>query len=290
MFTNAKNLSKLSSASLLLFAVVSSACDEKKDTPAAPTAAASQTAAPSATALASASAAPTATAAATADSAPQAAIGAGTFDIELSHSRMGFGVKHMMVSTVRGEFKKFSGLATIDTANLAKSSVTLDIDVDSVDTHDAKRDTHLKSKDFFETSKFPKMTFKSTSIEKSGAGYKVTGDLTIRDVTKPVTLDLEPFAAESKDPMGGFRTGTHATGKINRSDFGLKYNSPLATGGVAIGDEVKFDIDVELVRKSGTSAAAAAPTASAAGTATAAPSGTTTAKGILGAKPPGATK
>lgn len=235
------------------------ACDEPKATTTTATASATaQTAAP-ALSSAAVSAAPSATA--TAPAAPAVVLAPGSFDLDLSHSRMGFGVKHMMVSNVRGEFRKFSGTATIDQADLAKSNVSIDIDADSIDTHDAKRDTHLRSPDFFDTKKFPKVTFKSTAIEKSSHGYKVTGNLTMRDVTKPVTLEVEPFSAESKDPYGNARTGTHAVGKINRTDFGLKYNSVLETGGVAVGEEVTLDFDIELVRKK--EGAAAVPSASA---------------------------
>ncbi len=177
-----------------------------------------------------------------------ATIAPGAFTLDASHSQLGFGVKHMMVSTTRGEFRKFSGTAFLDTSDLSKANVTLDIDADSIDTREAKRDQHLKSKDFFETDKFKKITFKSTKIEKVPTGYAITGDLTIRDVTKSVTLDFEPFTAEVKDPWGGQRTGTRGHGKIKRSDFGLKFNATLETGGAVVGDEVALDLEGEFVR------------------------------------------
>jgi polyisoprenoid-binding protein YceI len=182
-----------------------------------------------------------------------AAIEPGAFEIDMSHSRLGFSIKHMMVSNTRGEFRVFAGTAQIDTADLSKATVALDITADSIDTHDAKRDKHLKDKDFFETAKFKKITFKSSKIEKSAAGYNVTGDLTIRDQTKSVVLALEPFAAETKDPWGNSRTGTHGTAKIKRSDFGMTWNDPAK---IALGEEVTLDLEVELVRKKDAAAAA----------------------------------
>lgn len=253
MFNRYSNVSVVMMFAGSLFAA---ACDEPKPTTTTATATAATSTMPTtaavasgaASALASTTASASASAAAT-STAPIATLAAGNFDIDPSHSRMGFSVKHMMVSSTRGEFRKFTGAATINPTDLAKSSVTIDIDPDSIDTHEPKRDTHLKSPDFFDTKKFPKMTFKSTSIEKVASGYKVTGNLTMRDVTKPVTLDVDNFSAESKDPYGNLRTGTHATGKLNRTDFGLKYNSVLETGGVAVGEEVTLDFEIELIRK-----------------------------------------
>ncbi|MCK6544732.1 YceI family protein [Myxococcota bacterium] len=187
--------------------------------------------------------------------APSAAQ-ASQWELDASHSRIGFKVRHMMVTNTRGQFSKFTGTVNLDDKNPVKSSVELSIDVDSIDTADEKRDGHLKSPDFFDAAKFPKMTFKSTKIEKAGKGYKVTGDLTIRDVTKPVTLTVEGPAKPAKDPWGNMRSGVSATGVINRKDFGLTWNAALETGGVAVGEEVTLEIEVELMQKP---AAAPAP-------------------------------
>jgi polyisoprenoid-binding protein YceI len=225
-------------------AVFVSGCDEKSQGQAAQGIATTITSAIP-TALVSASAA-VAAPAAPSPSVAFATIAPGAFDIDMSHSRLGFSIKHMMVSNTRGEFRAFTGTATIDTEDLSKASVALDIDANSIDTHDPKRDAHLKNKDFFETAKFKKITFKSSKIEKSSAGYNVTGDLTIRDQTKSVVLALEPFAAETKDPWGNTRTGTHGTAKIKRGDFGMTWNDPAK---IALGEEVTLDLEVELVRK-----------------------------------------
>jgi polyisoprenoid-binding protein YceI len=234
-------------------------CEDKPQPPATTSAApAATTAAPAAT-----TAAPTTASAASTPSVTFNKIEPGAFDIDVSHSRLGFGIKHMLVSNTRGEFRKFTGTAQIDTENLDKSSVTLDIDADSIETRDEKRDKHLKSKDFFETDKFKKLTFKSTKITKTATGYDVTGDLTIRDQTKSVTIAFEPFAAEAKDPWGNQRTGTRGTAKIKRSDFGITWNDP---GKVVLAEEVSLEIDVEFIRKKDAAAAgsaSAAPSASA---------------------------
>ena len=223
------------------------ACDDPKPTTSTAMATAATSAANAAPQVAVSSAGPSANASAAPSPAPTFA--AGNFDLDPVHSRMGFSVKHMMVSSTRGEFRKFTGTAAIHPADLAKSNVNIDIDADSIDTHEAKRDTHLRSPDFFDTKKFPKVTFKSTAIEKVANGYKVTGNLTMRDVTKLITLDVDNFSAELKDPYGNQRIGTHASGKVNRSDFGLKYNPALETGGVVVGEEVTLDFEIELIRK-----------------------------------------
>ena len=174
---------------------------------------------------------------------------AADFNIDPSHSAAQFSVKHMMVSTVRGEFQKISGSAQIDDKDLTKSSVDVTIDAASINTRDAKRDAHLKSPDFFDTEKFPTITFKSTKISKGKGGkYNVTGDLTMHGVTKPVTLETE-LSKPAKSPWGQTVRGVHATGKLNRKDFGLNWNTTLETGGVLVGDEVALTIDAELVEK-----------------------------------------
>ncbi len=171
------------------------------------------------------------------------ALAADTYKIEGSHTQSAFAVKHLMISTVRGEFGKTEGTVTIDPADLTKSSVEATIDATTVDTRDAKRDEHLRAPDFFDTAKFPKITFKSTKVEKAAGGLKVTGDLTIKGVTKPVVLDVAGPSDEIKDPWGNTRRGLSATTKINRKDFGVSYG-PNA----AVSDEVAITIDAELLK------------------------------------------
>jgi len=169
---------------------------------------------------------------------------ADTFKIEGSHTQSGFAVKHLLISTVRGEFGKTEGTVVIDPADLTKSTVEATIDVTSVDTRDAKRDEHLKGADFFDAAKFPRITFKSTKVEKAGEGaLKVTGDLTIKGVTKSVVLDVAGPTAEIKDPWGNTRRGLSATTKINRKDFGVSYGPDAA-----VSDVVAITIDAELLK------------------------------------------
>ncbi len=229
-------------------------CEDKKDTSAAPAAVSAAPASTTSTTGAANGAPSTgaggATTAAVAPATGQAPTAPpGDYDIDTSHSRLGFSVRHMMVSNVRGQFTKWSGHAHIDEGNLAASNVALEIDPTSIDTNEPKRDTHLKSPDFFDTAKFPKMTFVSKSIERSGAGYKVTGDLTMRDVTKSIVLDVDALSPEQKDPWGGLRRGTHATGKLNRKDFGLSWGKVMESGGAVVGDEVTLDIEIEMTKK-----------------------------------------
>jgi polyisoprenoid-binding protein YceI len=165
-----------------------------------------------------------------------------TWNVDGSHSRAGFSVKHLVISDVKGEFEKLSGKAQVDEADLSKSSVEVTIEAASISTRDEKRDGHLKSPDFFDVAKFPTLTFKSTKVVagKDGA-ITVTGDLTMRGVTKPVTLDGS-ITGTITDPQGNTRRGVSLTGKLNRRDFGVSYG-PAAI----VGDEVKLDIQAELV-------------------------------------------
>lgn len=172
-----------------------------------------------------------------------------SYDVDVSHSRLTFSVRHLMVSNTRGQFGKFSGTALIDEASPSNSKVNLDIETASIDSSDPKRDEHLRSADFFDVKQFPKMTFRSTRVERAGAGWKVTGDLTIRAVTKPVVLDVDTISPAVKDPWGGTRRGTRARAKLDRKAFGLTWNTALEAGGVAVGDEVLLDLEVELVEK-----------------------------------------
>lgn len=171
------------------------------------------------------------------------ALAADTFKIDGSHSAASFSVKHLLISNVRGEFGKTEGTLILD-ADVTKSSVEAVIDAASIDTRDAKRDEHLKNADFFEVAKFPKITFKSTKVEKAGEGLKVTGDLTIKGVTKPVVLDVTGPTPEVKDPWGNAKRGVSATTQINRKDFGVSYGPDAI-----VSDLVKIQIDLELVKE-----------------------------------------
>ena len=167
--------------------------------------------------------------------------------LDLSHSSVGFSVPHLVVSSVDGRFKEASAKINLDDADLTKSQVSLEINAASVDTGDQKRDDHLKGPDFFDVKKFPKLTFKSTKIAKAGAAYKLTGDLTVRDVTKSVTLDAT-LSAPVKTPWGNQARAAKLTGKIKRSDFGLKWNKALEAGGVLVGEDVTIDVKAEVTK------------------------------------------
>ena len=182
--------------------------------------------------------------------------------IDTVHSHIGFSVKHMMVATARGQFKSYSGTLRLDHKDFTRSSFEGEIDVASIDTGNADRDNHLRANDFFDAPNHPKITFKSTGIEAKGEGeYVVHGDLTIRGVTKPVALDVE-FHGTSKNPYGKTVAGLSARGTINRKDFGISFNAVLETGGVALAEKVKLELDVEATleedKATATAAAAAA--------------------------------
>jgi len=170
----------------------------------------------------------------------------GTYTLDLAHSVVGFMVRHMMVSKVRGSFREFEG--TIVVADDPKqSSVRTTIQAASVDTRDAQRDGHLKSADFFDTEKFPTLEFVSTSVVPvSGSDWKVAGDLTIHGVTRPVTLDVE-FNGGTGDPYGGTRIGFSASTEIDREEFGMTFNAALETGGVVVSKNVKIEIEAEAI-------------------------------------------
>jgi polyisoprenoid-binding protein YceI len=171
-----------------------------------------------------------------------------TYEIDPAHTSVHFSVRHMMVSNVRGEFGKTTGKITFDPENPANSTVEATIDVSSIATRDEQRDGHLKSADFFDVEKFPSITFHSTKVEAADGGGKITGDLTIHGVTRPITLEVEGPSSEAKDPWGKQRIGVSATAKLSRKDFGLTWNAALETGGVLVGDEVKIMIEAEGVR------------------------------------------
>ena len=168
--------------------------------------------------------------------------------IDASHSEIQFSVRHMMLAKTRGRFESFSGTLNLDENNPAATTVEIQIDAASINTRDAQRDGHLKSPDFFNADVYPHLTFKSTGVTVTGDNTaKLAGDLTIRDVTKPVTLDVE-YVGKSKSPWGTENYGFSATTKINREDWDLTWNAALETGGVLVGKEVTIEIELELVK------------------------------------------
>jgi polyisoprenoid-binding protein YceI len=172
------------------------------------------------------------------------------WQIDPAHSAAHFSVRHLMISNVRGEFTKLSGSALIDPADPAKSSVEITIQAASLNTREPQRDEHLRSADFFDVANHPTLTFRSKRIEALGAeNFKLTGDLTIRGVTKQVTFDVEGPTTSVKDPWGSIRAGVTASAKINRKDFGLAWNALTEAGGVVVGDEVKITIEAELIQQ-----------------------------------------
>lgn len=171
------------------------------------------------------------------------------WNFDTSHSSINFWVRHLMVAKVHGRFHEWTGTLELDDADPTKSRIEVSIDAQSIDTREEKRDEHLRSPDFLDVANNPKITFKSTSIERKGkSDLLVTGDLTIRGVTRPITLDVEA-AGRAKDPWGGERTGFSATASLDRKDFGLQWNVALEAGGVLVGDKVNITIEVEAIRK-----------------------------------------
>lgn len=173
-----------------------------------------------------------------------------TWTIDPDHSNVGFKVKHLMVSNVKGEFEKYTGIVEINDTDITKSKVQVSIDTNSINTNVQKRDEHLRSADFFNVAKYPAMTFVSKKVAKAGKDkLKVTGDLTLHGITRQVVLDVEGPTRESKDPWGNIRKGATATTKINRKDFGLVWNAALETGGVMVGDEITITLEIEMIKK-----------------------------------------
>ena len=166
----------------------------------------------------------------------------GTWTVDAAHSEVGFVARHLMVSKVRGQFKDFSAVVTV-AQPFEQSTVEATVQLASIDTNSADRDTHLRSADFFDIENNPAMTFKSTKVTDSS----LDGDLTIKGITKPVTFDLE-FGGISADPWGGTRAGFEATAEINRKDFDLTWNVAIEGGGVLVGEKVKIALDVELIQ------------------------------------------
>jgi polyisoprenoid-binding protein YceI len=177
--------------------------------------------------------------------------------IDGAHSSITFTVRHMVVSKVRGRFTRWNGTITMDERDPSGATVEVAIEPASVDTGVEQRDQHLRSPDFFDVERFPEMTFQSTGVESRGEGaYRLTGDLSMHGVTRPVTLDVE-YSGSTRDPWGGVRAGFSARGSLDRRDFGLTYNQLLETGGVVVGERVQIDIEVEAVRQVATPKAAA---------------------------------
>jgi polyisoprenoid-binding protein YceI len=179
-----------------------------------------------------------------------AAAATSTWQVDPNHSSAQFAVRHLAISTVRGAFTKVSGMVQFDDKDVAKSTVEVTIDAASVDTRVADRDKDLRSDHFFDVEKYPTLTFKSTKVEQAEPGkLRVTGDLTIHGVTKQVVLDVEGPTLPVKDPWGNQRVAANATTKVNRQDFGVKWNAKMDNGGWVVGDDVAITIDVELVQK-----------------------------------------
>lgn len=174
---------------------------------------------------------------------------AATWNIDPEHSNVGFKVRHLMVSNVKGSFEKHSGVVDINDKDITKSRVDVSIDTGSISTNVMKRDEHLRSADFFDVAKYPAMTFVSKKVAKTGKDkLKVTGDLNLHGITKEVVLNVEGPSRESKDPWGVIRRGATASTKINRKDFGLVWNKALETGGVAVGDEIIISLEIEMIK------------------------------------------
>jgi polyisoprenoid-binding protein YceI len=181
--------------------------------------------------------------------APTAAVEdiSGDYTIDPTHSRLGFSTRHAMVTTVRGQFSDFAGTATIDAANPANSRVALNIVTGSVDTGVADRDGHLRSADFFDADNNKEITFVSTDVQRDGDDWAITGDLTIKDVTKSVTVVFESTGS-ARDPFGNLRVGFEGGTTINRKDWGLTWNAALETGGVLVSEKIKLEFDVSAIR------------------------------------------
>jgi polyisoprenoid-binding protein YceI len=172
-----------------------------------------------------------------------ATLPAGTYTIDPSHSRVGFSARHAMVTKVRGSFNEYSGSATVADG---KASIAIEISAASIDTRSADRDGHLQSPDFFDVANFPKITFKSTSVKDGGAGIVVDGELTIKDVTKPLSIEFE-YTGTAKDPFGNDRFGFEGQAEINRKDFGLTWNAALETGGLLVSENIKLEFEISTI-------------------------------------------
>ena len=176
--------------------------------------------------------------------------GSAAWDVDTTHASAAFKVRHLMVSHVRGELGPVSGTIWIDEREIERSRVDVSIDARGINTRDDKRDAHLRSADFLDVATHPTVTFRSTKVERGGRErLLVTGDLTIRGATRPVTLEVDPLPPPVADPWGSTRRGATARTRLNRRDWGLVWNLALEAGGVVVGDEVAVEIEVELVRR-----------------------------------------
>lgn len=172
-----------------------------------------------------------------------------SWNIDPAHTEINFAVRHMMISNVRGRFERFTGTVEFDEKNPTNSSVNVQIEAASINTRDEKRDAHLRSPDFLDAETFPLLTFKSTQIEVLDERHgRIIGDLTIRDITRPVVLEVE-YNGMAKSPWGTSSAGFSATTTINRKDWGLVWNVPLETGGLLVGEDVKINIELEIVKQ-----------------------------------------
>jgi polyisoprenoid-binding protein YceI len=181
---------------------------------------------------------------------PALAALSGTYTLDPTHTDIGFTVRHAMVTNVRGTFHEHEGTLTIDGERPENSKASIDVAMASVDTGAPDRDGHLRSGDFFDVETFPRMSFRSTHAEERGGdAYRMTGDLTIRGVTRPITIDLE-FNGSATDPFGNQRIGFEGTAELLRSDWGLTYNAALETGGVLVGDRIKLTFDISAIKAS----------------------------------------
>jgi polyisoprenoid-binding protein YceI len=173
---------------------------------------------------------------------------AGDYTLDVTHTRVGFSARHAMVTTVRGQFGEFEGSAHIDTANPAASSAKVVIKTAGIDTGNADRDGHLRSGDFFDAETYPEITFVTTGVARvDAATWRLSGDLTIKDVTRPVSIDFESTGS-ARDPFGNLRVGFEGSTTINRKDWGLTWNAALETGGVLVSEKIKLDFDVSAIR------------------------------------------
>lgn len=181
------------------------------------------------------------------DTTPAIADLTGDYTLDVTHSRLGFTARHAMVTKVRGSFGEFDGTAHIDAATPTASTVSITIPVASISTGTADRDGHLVSPDFFDAATYPEITFVSTAVALDGSTWSITGDLTIKDVTKPVTIDFEETGS-AKDPFGNLRLGFEGETSINRKDWGLTWNAALETGGVLVSDKIKLEFDISAIK------------------------------------------
>ena len=169
---------------------------------------------------------------------------AGTYNIDASHSRVGFSARHAMVTKVRGAFNEYTGSAVVADG---AASISIEISAASIDTRSADRDGHLQSPDFFDVANFPKITFVSTSVKDGGAGIVVDGNLTIKDVTKPISIEFE-YTGTATDPFGNARFGFEGASEINRKDFGLTWNAALETGGILVSENIKLEFEISTIQ------------------------------------------